>query len=91
MYQVSLNDDYTPPPSAGTQGLGGGTHISANPGDPIHTRKGWGQNLPIPFQFSTEMDQNLRQHMLSAMSTWEKAVGKKTLSPITPFRPPNRR
>ena len=77
MYQVSLNDDYTPPPSAGTQGLGGGTHMSGAPGDPIHTRRGWGQNLPIPFQFSTEMDQNLRQHMLSAMSTWEKAVGKK--------------
>ncbi len=70
MYQVSMEHDYAAersPPQA------------ADPKSPefgIHAIGGWA-NLPIKFQTSTEMSNKQRAGLITAMKTWELAVGRK--------------
>lgn len=71
MYQVSVRDDFTPPP-----------HASEEMNDPestmyaIHSPGGW-RDIPIPYKFGKGMTADQRAHMMKAMEIWETAVGKK--------------
>lgn len=78
MYQISLEDDYTPPPSH----IGGQIDPSLTGTYGIHTLDGWGEQLPIPFQFSHELSPDLQSSIINAMGTWEQAVGKKLFALI---------
>lgn len=52
------------------QQLSGSTYLS------IHSPKGWAK-LPIPYKFSASLTDEQKRGLISAMETWEKAVGKK--------------
>lgn len=71
MYKISLEDDFNLPPNRQGPMAGAASDYG------IHTLEGWGNQIPIPFRFSYELDPEMRQHLLRAMTTWETAVGKK--------------
>jgi len=70
-YKVSVKEDYD--------------HSKASAADKtstlygIHATSGWKQ-IPIPFRFSPELNQDQRAHLMAAMSRWEWATGKKLFS-----------
>jgi hypothetical protein len=79
MYQVSLEGDSqhrrtlgaeTGPSGAADHALSGGEQIY--PG--IHAPGGWTQ-LPIPYKFSSQLSEEQKIGLKSAMKTWETAVG----------------
>ena len=75
MYQISLENDMGGTGSEDYKQGAGILKWSSLPG--IHTPGGWGrQGLPIPFQFSHEISEDLQQSILQAMKTWEATVGQ---------------
>ncbi len=73
MYKVSVADDFDnqrataahPPSADKTSTLYG-----------IHAPHGW-QDLPVPFRFSTEMNEGQKIHLMAAMKKWEWAIGRR--------------
>ena len=68
MYQISLDHDHSSSNNSSEQS----SNIEG-----IHMLDGWGNQIPIPFSLSVEMQGQMRQSILSAMRTWEYAVGKR--------------
>ena len=68
MYQISLDHDH----SSSSDVYEHSSNIEG-----IYMPDGWGNQIPIPFSLSVEMQGQMRQSILSAMRTWEYAVGKR--------------
>lgn len=79
MYQVSMEGDTTrrqlgdngKPLSNDNKSL-----LSQEIYPGIHAPGGW-PSLPIPYQFSADLDEKQKDGLIKAMETWEVAVGKK--------------